>query len=176
MEAVIILGIVGVIFLIGLITSNTSKSTATKSSTTGVTRSENLRNKPVINKSNPKPLTTAPRAPQARVAPPRRAQSKTFAKPMSTHDYVKSSAENSTVLTMTYQKENGETSVRDIEVLAYGPLYFDAYDHLRGQMRTFRTDRVSNIKANSSLSSKSRQYSPSKFLQSNVIGRSNNAN
>ena len=88
------------------------------------------------------------------------------------HDYVKSGASDQKVLHLTYQKDNGETSVRDIEVLGYGPRYFDAHDLLRGSMRTFRTDRVLDIKFNTLLGPQPRKYSASSFVDSNMIGRS----
>jgi predicted DNA-binding transcriptional regulator YafY len=51
-------------------------------------------------------------------------------------------------VTITYRKENGETSTRIIEPRevrrsAAGDWYVRAWDHLRDAARTFRLDRIS---------------------------------
>ena len=124
---------------------------------------------PVISKPVGRPVSrpsvaTSPAPKVAPYTPP--------VKRMTIHDYVKSGANDQKVLDLTYQKDNGETSVRDIEVLGYGPRYFDAHDLLRGSMRTFRTDRVLDIKFNTTLSPQPRKYVASSFVDSNMIGRS----
>ncbi len=167
MEIVIVFIAVGMVIGVIALFQSVDKDRNVVTSTNNVSGSPSS----VMSKPVSKPVISARPAPK--VAPYQPA-TKTIdsAKSMTIHDYVKSGASDKKVLHMTYKKNNGETSVRDIEVLGYGPVYFDAYDLLRGSMRTFRTDRVLDINFNTSVGPQPREYSASSFVDSNMVGRS----
>jgi very-short-patch-repair endonuclease len=74
-------------------------------------------------------------------------------------------AESRKPLRIRYRSGSGQVTNRTVDVYGVGVNYFDAFDHLRGEQRTFRIDRV--IKAewtSANPFAPPRHYSPSSWV------------
>jgi len=107
----------------------------------------------VIRPSRDKPTTKTP--PKQPVSPK-----------MTTQAYVKQSYESGQALRIRYRNAAGYTTSRIVEVLGVSTAYFDAFDHLRNEQRTFRIDRVMHAGWVGIRSRKNRYYTPSSYVGS----------
>ena len=84
---------------------------------------------------------------------------------MTTRSYVKESREIGQAIRIRYRNADGYTTNRIVEVLGVSTNYFDAFDHLRNEQRTFRIDRVTQAEWVGIRRQKDRHYSPSSWVR-----------
>lgn len=73
------------------------------------------------------------------------------------HDETKS-------LKIRYRSGAGQVTSRVVDVLGVGANYFDAFDHLRNEQRTFKIDRVINAELTSASFRPTQAYRPSEWV------------
>ena len=83
---------------------------------------------------------------------------------MTTQAYVKQSYESGQALRIRYRNAAGYTTSRIVEILGVSTAYFDAFDHLRNEQRTFRIDRIMKAEWVGIKRQKTRDYSPSSLV------------
>ena len=85
---------------------------------------------------------------------------------MTTRSYVKESYKSGQAVRIQYCNAAGQATTRIVEVLGVSTNYFDAFDHLRNEQRTFRIDRVMKAEWVGIRRQKARYYSPSSWVAS----------
>ncbi len=83
---------------------------------------------------------------------------------VTTWSYVKQSYKSGQAIRIRYRNAAGYTTSRIVEVLGVSTNYFDAFDHLRNEQRTFRIDRIMKAEWVGIRRQKARYYSPSSLV------------
>ncbi|MFC1937793.1 WYL domain-containing protein, partial [Chloroflexota bacterium] len=68
------------------------------------------------------------------------------------------------VLKIQYRNASGYATDREVDILALGNNYIDAYDHLKNEPRTFKIDRILKASITPENYSVSRRHSPSQWI------------
>ena len=83
---------------------------------------------------------------------------------VTTRSYVKQSYKSGQAIRIRYCNAAGYTTSRIVEVLGVSTSYFDAFDHLLNEQRTFRIDRIMKAEWMGIRRQKARYYSPSSLV------------
>ncbi|MFC1934082.1 WYL domain-containing protein [Chloroflexota bacterium] len=61
------------------------------------------------------------------------------------HQAIANAFNSKRILKIQYRNASGYVAEREIDILALGNNYIDAYDHLKNEPRTFKIDRIFNL-------------------------------